>query len=298
DGGLAEDALEGEAEAQRRLARGEVQGVALPLVAPVAELVEHAVHHQIHRLGRHGRALQRRAEVDVADLDDADRRVDAQVAGEAQRLIALAVDDGVEQGIGAEAGALHPVAEGAEAGEGAVGHVGPVAALAVLAEGGKEVVGVPRRIDRLDAAAAPLHGLARRHLARLPVRHWCAQGLAEVVAQQVVLERVVDRDGHGWPRDERGLCPVMPPAGPPRKGQMRKGEGTSWGRLPTVPPLLRPSSRTSERMRARSGIYGWGRSLVVPWTPAFAGVTVWVGVTARVGVTACVRSVPPHLPPC
>src|SRR3546814_12192211 len=79
--------------------------------------MEDAGHNQIHRLGRHGRALQGRAEVDVADLDDADGRVDAQVAGDAQRLVAAPIDDRVEQRIGAKTGLLHPPAQGGGAGE-------------------------------------------------------------------------------------------------------------------------------------------------------------------------------------
>src|SRR3546814_309199 len=156
-------------------------------LAPVTELVEGAGHHEVHGLGSQRRALQRRAEVDVAHLDDAERRVDAQVAGDAQclpgGLAPRSADDGVEEGVGAAAGLLHPVAQGIEAGEGTVGQVGPVAALLVGAVGGEEVLGVARRVERLDAAEAPLHRRARRRLARLPVEHGFAYRLAELVQQ-------------------------------------------------------------------------------------------------------------------
>src|SRR3546814_2955079 len=101
--------------------------------------------------------LFRSAEVDVADLDDADGRVDAQVAGDAQRLVAAPIDDRVEQRIGAKTGLLHPLAQGGGAGEGAVTHVGPVAPFLVRAVGGEEVLRVPGRVERPD-------GIGRAHV--------------------------------------------------------------------------------------------------------------------------------------
>src|SRR4051794_5337231 len=94
---LAEDALEAEPEALGRTARAGVGRVALPLQPPVAEVVERVAREQVDRLGRPGRALQRRAEPDVADLDDAVGGLDAQVAGHAERAAAHPVDDGEEQ---------------------------------------------------------------------------------------------------------------------------------------------------------------------------------------------------------
>src|SRR5689334_17214357 len=49
DARLAEEAFVGEAEALRRGTRRRIQRVALPFVAPVAQL-ESALHHQVHRL--------------------------------------------------------------------------------------------------------------------------------------------------------------------------------------------------------------------------------------------------------
>ena len=75
--GLPEDPLELEPEAGGRGARRRVAAVAFPLVAPVAQLVEHARHEQEHRLGRRDGALQPPREVDPADLDHAVGGIDA-----------------------------------------------------------------------------------------------------------------------------------------------------------------------------------------------------------------------------
>ncbi len=77
---LAERALVGEAEALGGPARARVGGVALPLQAAVAEVVEGVAREQVDRLGRGRRALQRGAEPHVADLDDRVARGDAQEA--------------------------------------------------------------------------------------------------------------------------------------------------------------------------------------------------------------------------
>src|SRR5437867_5746466 len=66
---LAEDALEAEAELERRAARSLVERVALPLHAAVAELVECLREEHPGDLGADAAALQRRRVPDVADLD-------------------------------------------------------------------------------------------------------------------------------------------------------------------------------------------------------------------------------------
>src|SRR5215831_12819428 len=85
DRGLAEHAFVLESQSQRRGTRRRVERVAFPLVAPVAQLVEDAAHHQIHRFGGGWRALQERRIVDAADFDDAGRGIDAHIAGDAGR---------------------------------------------------------------------------------------------------------------------------------------------------------------------------------------------------------------------
>src|ERR1043166_4256979 len=57
---LAEQSFEGEAEALGGAARGRVERVAFPLVAPVAERLEYVAREQILRLGRERGALERR----------------------------------------------------------------------------------------------------------------------------------------------------------------------------------------------------------------------------------------------
>src|SRR6516162_683667 len=73
---LAEHAFVAEAQALRCGARGRVERIAFPLVAPIAQLVEDPAHQEVHRLGRRRGALQWRGVVDTADLDDPSRRVD------------------------------------------------------------------------------------------------------------------------------------------------------------------------------------------------------------------------------
>src|SRR5579864_2371148 len=55
---LAEEALVAEAVALGGGARRRIEGIAFPLVAAVAQFVEDAAHHQIHRLGAGRPALQ------------------------------------------------------------------------------------------------------------------------------------------------------------------------------------------------------------------------------------------------
>ena len=117
----------------------------------------------------------------MADLDHADGRVDAHVAGDAQRAPGRLVDDRVEQGILAEAGLRHPGVEGGAVGEGPSAQIGERAAVAVRGEGGEEVVAMAPRIDRLHAAAPSFHGRARRTRHRLPVGQRRPDRLPQVV---------------------------------------------------------------------------------------------------------------------
>ena len=76
-----------------------LRGVALPLEAPVAEIVERVAREQEDRLGRLARPLQAQPEPDVPDLDDAVLGGDAQVARHAAGAPVTEVDDRVEQRI-------------------------------------------------------------------------------------------------------------------------------------------------------------------------------------------------------
>jgi len=53
-------------------------------------------------------ALQGRRVIDAADLDDACRGVDAQIAGDADGAAAPALDDGVKERVVAGRGAVEP----------------------------------------------------------------------------------------------------------------------------------------------------------------------------------------------
>src|SRR3984893_16899199 len=92
---LTEHPFIAEAQALRRGARGRIERIAFPLVAAVAQFVEDAAHHQGHGLGSRRGALQGWRIVDAADLDDPRRGVDAHQAGDADRMPAAALDDGV-----------------------------------------------------------------------------------------------------------------------------------------------------------------------------------------------------------
>src|SRR5690606_29219259 len=93
---LSERPLVGEPQAFRGAPRGLVVAVALPLVAAVAVLLERAPHHEVHRFSRRGRVLEYRRELEVSYLDNAVRRLDAEVGSDADCLAGGGVDDGIE----------------------------------------------------------------------------------------------------------------------------------------------------------------------------------------------------------
>src|SRR3954471_21030173 len=78
---LAEDSFEGKTEAECGPSAGLVFGVALPLVAAIAETFKDVARHQVHGFRRGTGALQGRGEQDVAYFDYAVGRLDAHVAG-------------------------------------------------------------------------------------------------------------------------------------------------------------------------------------------------------------------------
>src|SRR3546814_9074732 len=113
------------------------------------------------------------------------------------------------------------------------------------------VLRVPGRVERLDAAKAPLHGLARRRLARCPAGNRRAHRLAELVQQGVVVEGVVDRGGHG------GLGREGSVASSCRRADRRAR--AKWGKeRGPVGLSLTQTVITDKRAdaRARSGIQG------------------------------------------
>jgi hypothetical protein len=127
---LDERHLERQTEALCGRARRFVQRVALPLVAPIPER-ERVSHHEEHRLGRGGLALQERREVEAADLDRAVRRIDAEIARDADRAIARLLDDREEDRVVAGVHDVDPAAIVGQRLERPVGQIGPVPGLGV-----------------------------------------------------------------------------------------------------------------------------------------------------------------------
>src|SRR4029077_1023978 len=99
--------------------------IALPLVTAVAE-IESALHHQVHRFGGRYGALQQRRVVDVTNLDRARAGIDAEVAGDADRLAAYEIDHSVELRIGGRGDGGCPRNIGVERVERPVRQIGPV----------------------------------------------------------------------------------------------------------------------------------------------------------------------------
>src|SRR5204862_6629773 len=93
----AEDALEREAEALSCASRLRVQGVALPLEAAVAEVVEGMPGQQVDRLRRRRGPLKLRAEPDVTGLDRPIFCVDAEVRRDALSLRAMRAHRKIER---------------------------------------------------------------------------------------------------------------------------------------------------------------------------------------------------------
>jgi len=151
DDGLAEDALEREAEPQGGGTRRRVQRVALPFVAPVPER-ERLPHHEVHGFGGGGRPLQQRREAQVPDFDRARQRVDAQIAGETDRAPRLGGDDREEERIVAEALAFQPASIGIEIVERPVGQIGPLSPVGIEPVGSEELRRVALGIERLEPA--------------------------------------------------------------------------------------------------------------------------------------------------
>lgn len=74
---LAEYAFKCEAKAEGGHAAGVVFGVALPLIAAIAEVVKDVAGHEVHGLSGRSGALQARREHDVAYLGNSMGRLDA-----------------------------------------------------------------------------------------------------------------------------------------------------------------------------------------------------------------------------
>lgn len=117
DHSLAEGAFVGEAEAEGGVAGRLVEGVAFPFEAAITKFVKYAAHQQEDGFGGGWSLFEGRAEMDVADFDDAVGLVDAHEACEADRVVGPCIDDGVKQRVGFCGDAGEPGLEGIGIGE-------------------------------------------------------------------------------------------------------------------------------------------------------------------------------------
>ena len=82
-------------------AGGEIEGVAFPFEAAVAEIFKDVAGEEVEGFGGGGGALEGWRKEDVADFDDSVRGVEAHEAGVAFGLWLLSGEDGEETGCGA-----------------------------------------------------------------------------------------------------------------------------------------------------------------------------------------------------
>jgi hypothetical protein len=167
---LAKNSLESETEALGGATRRRVERVALPFVPSIAKLIEDVSRKQILRLGRTGCPLHRRRVQDVANLDDAIGRIDAQEGLIAHGLSRCVVNDGKEQRIGRARLGLETGAKFIEALVGAVEQVGPhrfAGRVAVRAI--KERLGVRVRVEGDERDPPPFQRDPLRPLGRMRV---------------------------------------------------------------------------------------------------------------------------------
>ncbi len=220
---VAEPALPDEAEADRGAARGRVEAVALPLVAPVAEVVEGVAQQQRHRLGGGAAALELAAEQDAADLDRAHRGVDAQVGAEARRAAGLDGHDGERHDAGRRD---HVVDDGGELvarARALPDEVGPQRVVGLPAQRGEQVVDVLRP-DRLEPDALALeHRVPGRRGGAVPV-----DGASDALAVRGLALRAREGEVHrhaGNPTRSRSRGRRARPGSPPSRGAPRR---TRW----------------------------------------------------------------------
>src|SRR3984893_3280421 len=111
DVGLTPDALECEAEPGCCCPRSGIERIALPGVAAIAEFIEGAPHHQVHRLGRGNPTLKCRRVNDPANFDATSGRVNIEIARLAERLAAREIDQRVFRAYAAGPDGVDPRAQ-------------------------------------------------------------------------------------------------------------------------------------------------------------------------------------------
>ena len=193
---LAEDPLVAEAEPLGRPTRRRVECVALPLVAPVAEVVEDVAHDQELGLGRRPGLLQRGREMDVPDLDRSGVGRDAQEAEHARgptpgRRPRIGVDHREEVRVVLGRHLADPGGVAVQVVERPVRQVGPADAVGVGPVGVEQLAGVA-----IAGRAAPTGSTTRSG----------SQHPGEVAAASRERgRRSADRSGSSAPADYR--CP-------------------------------------------------------------------------------------------
>src|SRR3972149_3981877 len=122
---LARNALEGEAEALGRAARGGVERIALPFIAAIAERLEYVASEKKLSFGRQRRPLQGRRIDDVSDLAHPHGRTDFHQRRDTDGTIRC-VDDRIGERIFEDRPTREPIGKSRFARERAIGgHIGP-----------------------------------------------------------------------------------------------------------------------------------------------------------------------------
>src|ERR1700722_8687673 len=155
--------------------------MALPLVAAIAELVEHAPHHQEHGFSAGGPLLQGWRIGNATDLDAAGGEIDVEIAGDADRLSACGIDHRIGYEMLAQQAGFGRGKILIEPGIGTPRQIGPHPSFGIFAVRLVKLGGMPLYVERLDAAVAPRHRGQWRALARGPVRDRKADRLAKVI---------------------------------------------------------------------------------------------------------------------
>jgi len=136
----------------------------LPGVAAIAEFIEGAPHHQVHRLGRGNPTLKCRRVNDPANFDATSGRVNIEIARLAERLAAREIDQRVFRADAASPDGVDPRAQFLGPGIGSPRQVRPEAAFAILSVGRVQRRAVPGAVDWFDSAKATAHRRERRQL--------------------------------------------------------------------------------------------------------------------------------------
>src|SRR6516164_10874062 len=164
DGGLAPDALEGEAEPGCSCPRSGIERITLPGVAAIAEFIKGVPHHHIHCLARCNPTLKCRRVHNPANLDATSGWVNIEIARLAERLATREIDQCVFRANAAGPDGIDPYAQFFGPGIRSPRKVRPEAAFAIRRVGGVQRRAVPGAVDWFDPAGSAVHHRNRRQL--------------------------------------------------------------------------------------------------------------------------------------